>query len=696
MRIRLTAAILVIGAATAFADKKFDDAVAKADEQLRKGKQEDALKTVEKLVEQNPGPEAQLVLSRLHDRLGDLDAAGQALDSALAAAAPGEQRAMLLAARSAFDLRVSSGQIALGHAEEAVQLAENADTLAARARARVRVGDYPAAQADAEKALKMDAQNRTGQIALGEALMGLGRPADAVEVLQKAVSTAPSSGCTLCRTSLLNLARTRLALALIASGRASEAVTVARQATEANEKAGEAFAVLGTAILADNKASWNDAIAQAQMGAFNNPKNPVVNVLVAKIFEAGGNPTQAERHYRMALEADPAYAPAQVALIQALVANGKLDDALDLAKKLVEKAPQSGEAQLMLGTILIRKGQWADATVPLEQAAKYSPGNSLAHAALGTDYQYVGESAKAAEEYRQAVKLDPKNVDYQVTFGLLLGLSGKYEEGIEVLKKVTSTPGYKDTAGFTNLGWIYRSMDPRRPAESAAAYKKALELDPKNYQAAIGLGWALSYAKNFPAAIAAFNKAIQIEPKTAGEAYNGIAWCYYFSKEMDKAEEFSNKAQQAGRNVNGLVDAIDKYRKAVAENAEQAREELERQQKEWEEANQAAKLFEQVSNQKASTEARIDAIKKLGRQGSEQAAAALTALLRDPDREIQLESCQALAKMGSVARAAVPMLRHLVETQTEWPTIMDEEQMKQQWLEGQVKRCAQDALTKIR
>ncbi len=695
MRMRLTAAILVIGAATAWADKKFDDAVAKADEQLRKGKQEDALKTVEKLVDQNPGPEALMVLSRLHDRLGDLDAAGQALDSCLAAAT-GEQRAAVLAARSAFDLRVSSGQVALGHAEEAVQLAENADTLAARARARVRVGDYPGGQADAEKALKMDAQNRSAQIALGEALMGLGRPADAVEVLQKAVSTAPSSGCALCRASLLNLARTRLALALIASGRAAEAVTVARQATEANEKAGEAFAILGTAILADNKAGWSDAIAQAQMGAFNNPKNPLVNVLVAKIFEAGSNPAQAERHYRMALEADPAYAPAQVALIQALVGSGKLDEALDLAKKLVEKAPQSGDAQLMLGTILIRKGQWGDATSSLEQAVKYSPGNALAHAALGTDFQYVGESEKAAEEYRQAVKLDPKNIDYQETFGLLLGLAGQQEEGIEVLKKVTSTPGYKDTAGFTNLGWIYRNMDPRRPAESAAAYKKALELDPKNFQAAIGLGWALSYAKDFPAAIAAFNKAIQVEPKTAGEAYNGIAWCHYFSKDMDKAEEFSNKAQQAGRNVNGLVDAIDKYRKAVAENAAKAQEQFDQAQREWEQANQAAKLFDQVRNQKASSEARIAVIKKLGRLGSEQAAAALTGLLRDPDREIQLESCQALAKMGSVARAAVPMLRHLVENQTEWPTVLTEEQMKQQWLEGQVKRCAQDALSRIR
>ena len=49
------------------------------------------------------------------------------------------------------------------------------------------------------------------------------------------------------------MARTRLALALIADGRAPEALTVARQASEADQKSGEAFAVFGTAI---REAGW--------------------------------------------------------------------------------------------------------------------------------------------------------------------------------------------------------------------------------------------------------------------------------------------------------------------------------------------------------------------------------------------------------------------------------------------------------
>jgi len=69
------------------------------------------------------------------------------------------------------------------------------------------------------------------------------------------------------------------------------------------------------------------------------------------------------------------------------------------------------------------------------------------------------------------------------------------------LQKVTSSPGYKDAAGWTNLGWIYRNLD--KAQESIAAYQKALELDPKQWQAALGLGWAQQYTKNYDKAIEA-------------------------------------------------------------------------------------------------------------------------------------------------------------------------------------------------
>ncbi len=96
---------------------------------------------------------------------------------------------------------------------------------------------------------------------------------------------------------------------------------------------------------------------------------------------------------------------------------------------------------------------------------------------------------------------------------------------------MTSTPGYKDAAGWTNLGWIYRNMD--KAQESIAAYQKALQLDPKQEQAALGLGWAYSYTKDYDKAIQAYQQAIADRPEgaLARTRTSGIAWAYVFKRQ---------------------------------------------------------------------------------------------------------------------------------------------------------------------
>ncbi len=691
MRIRLTAALLAIGSMTAWADQKLDEAVAKAQEQLRKGRQEEAVKTIQKLVDQGgAGSEGQLVLSRLHQRLGDLDDAGQALDAAVASAT-GELKAQALAGRSAFDLEVAAGQTALAHAEQAVSIVANAATLSARARAKVRVGDFPGAKADAEQALQNDPQGASGRIALGEALVGLGRPADAVDVLQKAVATASRPRCLLCADDVVTLARTRLALALIGAGRTLEAVAVARQASNDDPHSGEAFAVLGTAILAENKAHWNDAIAQAQMGIFNNPKSPLVHVMVARLFQAGSNPQQADHHYRLALEADPAYAPARVALLQMLAAGGQLDDAEAQARKLLQETPHSGDAHLALGTILVRKGQFLEAIPVLEKAVQYSPGAAPGHALLGLAAQRAGRYPQAAEAYRQAAKLDPKNPAYQETFGLVLGQAGRHQEGAEVLRKLTSAPGYDRSAGFTNLGWVYRNMDPRQPTKSAAAYKRALALDPKNTQAAIGMGWAYLYAGDYDQGIAAFFQAMKIDEKATGEAYYGIARCYYFKEDMDRAATAAKKAQAAGRNVSGLLEAIARYRAAVRQNEKDQVRAI-ADAKAWEKAQAPIR---QLRDEK-DTQLRVDAARALASIPASFSVQPLTWALQEEDREVRLAACQSLAKMGPAAAEALPMLKHLTLPPPDPEVFAPREEFQRHWFDTQVQHCAQDAVKKIR
>jgi tetratricopeptide (TPR) repeat protein len=635
-------ALLIVAVPVTAADKRVDDAVARAESQLEKGKPDDAVKTMQKVVGQVPGAESQAALARIQEKAGLLDEAAASAAKAveLSSGAPADVRAVALATLANLDLSRGSGADALKHAQEAAQSQPNALTLSTLARAQARSQQGAEAVASAEKAIQADANSAAAHAAHAEALRAAGRAAEAEAAARKAVAAAPASSA----------GNVQLAWALLAQGKAAEAETVARKASETDARSGEAFAVLGSAILAGDAKKWGDAIAQAQQGAFLNPRNPVVQVEVGRIFEAGGNLDQAAASYRKALEADPTYGPAQLALVQAQVQGGKADEAFASVQKLVQQNPGNAGAQLLLGRMLLRKGDWAGASAALEKAVAGLPRSAEAHAGLGTAYQFTRRAPDALAAYRKAVELDPKNLDYRTTYGIMLGINKDYAGGVAELKKVIESPGYKSPDAYLNLGWLYRNMEPRRADESVAAYKKALELDPTNEQAALGMAWAYSYLKRYDDSIAAFNKAVEMEPDLAADAYNGIAWGHFFKKDLAQAEAFLGKARAAGRADARLADNIERVKKGLEAKAAEP----------IDEPAPAPRVADpgtlnQILLTAPSTSARCKAARDLAKAGAD-GVSALIGGLRDRDMDVRICAAQSLGRIGPAAASARPHL----------------------------------------
>lgn len=543
-------------AGPSFADKRVDDAVAKAEEQIAKGKPEDAVKTIQKLVSQ-PSAEAFTAAARLQVKLGKVEEAHQSATQAVqqAASATPEAKAAAFATLSQLELLRGTGKDAAANAQKAVEAQASPVALAALARAQVRTGDAPGAVATAEKAVAAGASSADAHEALGEAQLAAGKAAEAHAAFAKALSLDPK----------MTAARVGSARALLAQNKGAEAVAEARKATEESPNDGEAFAVLGLALLAQG--NWNEAISAAQEGKFKNERNVVVLIAVGKIFEdpKGGNPQQATAAYAAAAAIDKDYAPAQIPMCTSLEQQRKYPEALEACRKL-GSAP---EVQLIIGRVLLRMQNYVEAVGPLKTAAEAMPGNAEVWAMYGTALVQTKQADEAMEAYKKAVGLAPTNLDYQTTYGLVLAMTDKNAEAITVLEKVTASAGYKNTNGFTNLGYAYRNRigelpEGERPAvanKAVTAYQKALELDAKNAQAALGLGWAASYAKKYDEAIASFAKAMQLEPKMKAEALNGTAWAHYFKKDMAQAKAVGAQAKEAGRNVDGLLKAIDNFEK---------------------------------------------------------------------------------------------------------------------------------------
>jgi len=429
--------------------------------------------------------------------------------------------------------------------------------------------------------------------------------------------------------------------------------------------------------------------------------NPLVQTAVGKIFEANGQYEQASGAYRRALQTDPAYGPARLALIQTLANQGKAEEALAEAKKLAAEAATSPELQKLIGELLIRKGDqaaYAEAVPYLERATKGLPGNADAWAMLGRAYHYNRRFPEAADAYKKAVAITPDNVGLRTTLGLVLGQADKLEEGLAELTKVTSAPGYKDASGWVNLGWIYRNMN--RAKESIAAYKKGLELDPKQEQAALGLGWAHQYTKDYDQAIAAYNQAIQIDPKeAAADANIGIAWCYFFKKDMTQARAFADKAAAAGRSVNQLKENIDRVEKAIAQGQQFSEAELDKARAEQQAYEERLKKLERASDgiQAKDPATRGRACGEIARVAGADAVRALVTLMQsDPNIDVRKACTNALGSLGPAARAALPNIDAMLRQPPYDPGInATAEELKMQMEDGDYKRALRDARAKI-
>jgi tetratricopeptide (TPR) repeat protein len=680
------AVILAFGllATPALADKKLDDAVAKAEDQLKKGKPDEAEKTLEKAVSQAPSPEGYVALSRFEERLGNWDKAGQALAQATQAASGNPSlQAQALAAQSAFALQRGTGKDALAQADAAVRAESNADSLAALARALARTGDATTALATADKAVAAGATSGAAHAARGDALLALHKNDDAAAAYRKALEVDPK----------LTRARVGLASALTAAGKGVEAEAEARKATEADAKSGDAFAALGLAILAQNKDNFAKAIAEAQQGAFLDEKNPNVQMAVGQIFE-NNNLTQSVNAYKKAIATDPGYIPAQLALVTAQERNGDLAGALASGQVLVRDLPKSGEAWARYGRLQLRKADYAGATASLEKATQLAPGLAEAWGLLGTAAQFTGKTDVALNAYKKASEMDPSNDDYRTTLGLLYGINHQADAGIAELKKVVSKPGYKDADGYINLGWVYRNAEPKKTAESIAAYKKAIELEPKNVSAELGLGWAYTFAKDWDNSIAAFKKAIELDPGVSGEANNGIAWCYFFKKDIPSVKTYAEKAKAGGRNVDSLLANVDRYEKALAQSKEAAERALAEVKEPKDEAVGIGSIMGLLRSKDPNQ--RINGCRGAV-QFRAQGVPYLTGIVQDdPSFQVRAVCAKALGDIGSAAKDGLPTLKYWAAAPLQAEcTICEKEQLKAQTDEQDFRRAVKDAVTKI-
>jgi tetratricopeptide (TPR) repeat protein len=509
-------------------DSKIESAVANAVKAIDSGKPEKAVEQAQKLAKA-ASAESLLGASRILAHAGKLEDAAKLGEQARAAQASPDLGARVLSHVARLEILRGTAKDALTHARAAVELQSSAQTLAVLALAQAHAKDAQAVST-AQKAAALAPDNAVVQDALGQALSAAGQYAEADAAFTRALALDPKLGD----------AHLHRAFLLLSQGKPAEAEAAARSATAPGPQQGIGYAVLGAALLAkdpnDPKAA-ELAIKEGAQAEFQSPHSAYVQHTVGTIYERMGGVAAAVNRYKEAAKIDPGYTPARVALVKAEYLAGNIDGALVEARTLADDNPGDGEAQLLYGLILVRKEDYAGALAPLERAAELLPTSHEVAAQLGKAYRLNRQYTDAVDRLKGALDTAPDNLEYRLEYATALAQAKQFDAAIAEFGRLTSTAGYRDPLAFLRLGYlVYLSQEPKKPAEAATAFQNALTLDPKNAQAAYGLGRAQLLAKQHTEAAASYTRAAELDTKLAAESHFMAARAH-----LEMAEDAKNK-----------------------------------------------------------------------------------------------------------------------------------------------------------
>jgi tetratricopeptide (TPR) repeat protein len=233
--------------------------------------------------------------------------------------------------------------------------------------------------------------------------------------------------------------------------------------------------------------------------------------------------TRAIEEYKNALNADPASAQLSDALADLYFRSGRLRDAESTARGLLKGSPNDVDAHKLLGRIYLRQLSEAQNSVSssspsgnvLDQAvAEYEKIVSLEprdvedRMVLGQLYTVKHEPQKAEEQFKTAQAIEPDSEDVVLNLARLYAESGDIEHAAKVVEAVPESD--RTSKMEFALGAAYDQM--KRPKDAIAAYRRAIDIEPGDVRSLAALAQALLNDDQLDAAMKQYRELADADP----------------------------------------------------------------------------------------------------------------------------------------------------------------------------------------
>jgi tetratricopeptide (TPR) repeat protein len=433
-------------------------------------------------------------------------------------------------------LQALSGQPeeARRHAEFVLQKdANNLDALALLAETADSPEEFDAAIARVDAVRERVPEREKASRILGSLYLKKKDLVKAEQAFQDAVKAAPQSVEAHTALGTLHLARGQFALAekeyraasdasppgsparlgladfYIAQRRPSDARQLLTDVTAKEPDYAPAWLRLAELSIVENKYDEADKTLDAVLK--KNPRNTNAQLLRAQVRLVQGKTDEATQLIQRAIKDEPNFAPAHYQLALAQLQSGNQQQARDALRTAVTLAPGFAPAALRLAELNIEGGAPDAAIEDLNKLLQARPGLSRAYELLGAAYMKKGDPARAAEVYQKFQQLVPSR-DPRASFyeGIRLRAQGKRAEAKAAFERsLAAAPGAPDP--LSQL--VEMAFEDNRPDAALEVARKQALAAPRSATVQHALGIVHQRRGEIPQAEAAYRKAVELDPR---------------------------------------------------------------------------------------------------------------------------------------------------------------------------------------
>jgi tetratricopeptide (TPR) repeat protein len=271
-------------------------------------------------------------------------------------------------------------------------------------------------------------------------------------------------------------------------------------------------------ILTDLKAHW-----QQYPDAFKN---------AGDFYLAMGRGDLAVREYEEGIAADAAHKiDYQKRMIEALVRQGKVEEARAVDLEILKENPQDPDARGMDAAYRIDKGDVDGAIGELEAVVPQIPGNFMARYHLGGAYSLRGEFEKARVQLEEAVLLKSDYLPARIALIQLALKRPDYEGALKYAQDALKVDPDNRVATLLEANAL---IQLGRWDEARALLEKILKASPDQADALYEMAVLSLGQKRYPEANALFQKCYEVEPGNL-RGLQGMVQVRLAQNEPDKA-----------------------------------------------------------------------------------------------------------------------------------------------------------------